>query len=34
LAQLVFQNELLREEAMVRALHPEDLDVMLKGKGF
>jgi twitching motility protein PilT len=34
LAQLVFQNELGREDAMVRALHPEDLDVMLKAKGF
>jgi twitching motility protein PilT len=34
LAQLVFQNELGREDAMVRALHPEDLDVMLKTKGF
>jgi len=34
LAQLVFQNELAREDAMVRALHPEDLDVMLKAKGF
>ena len=34
LAQLVFQSELGREDAMVRALHPEDLDVMLKAKGF
>ncbi len=34
LATLVFQQELTREEAMTRALHPEDLDVMLKGKGF
>ena len=34
LAQLVFQNELGREEALVRALHPEDLDVLLKAKGF
>jgi twitching motility protein PilT len=34
LAQLVFQNELAREDAMVRALHPEDLDVLLKAKGF
>ena len=33
-AQLVFQQELGREDAMVRALHPEDLDVLLKGKGF
>ena len=34
LAQLVMQNDLSREEAMVRALHPEDLDVLLKAKGF
>jgi len=34
LAQLVFQSDLAREDAMVRALHPEDLDVMLKAKGF
>lgn len=34
LAQLVFQQELSREEAMTRALHPEDLDTLLKGKGF
>jgi twitching motility protein PilT len=34
LAQLVFQQELGREDAMVRALHPEDLDVLLKAKGF
>jgi len=34
LAQLVFQNELSREEAMTRALHAEDLDALLKGKGF
>ena len=34
LAQLVFQNELGREDAVVRALHPEDLDTMLKAKGF
>jgi twitching motility protein PilT len=34
LAQLVFQNELSREDAMVRALHPDDLDTMLKGRGF
>jgi len=34
LAQLVFQNDLLREDAMVRAIHAEDLDVMLKAKGF
>jgi twitching motility protein PilT len=34
LSQLVFQQELTREEAMTRALHPEDLDTLLKGKGF
>ena len=34
LAQLVFQHDLLREEAMTRALHPEDLDTRLKAKGF
>jgi twitching motility protein PilT len=34
LAQLVFQNDLSREDALTRALHPEDLDTMLKGKGF
>jgi hypothetical protein len=34
MAQLVFQNEPAREDAMVRAIHPEDLDVMLKAKGF
>jgi len=34
LAQLVFQNDLGREDAMVRALHPQDLDVLLKAKGF
>jgi hypothetical protein len=34
LAQLVFQNELGREDAIVRSLHPEDLDVLLKAKGF
>ena len=34
LAQLVIQSELTREEALVRGLHPEDLDTMLKGKGF
>jgi twitching motility protein PilT len=33
LAQLVFQKELGREDAMVRALHPQDLDVMLKARG-
>jgi twitching motility protein PilT len=34
LAQLVFQKELGREEGMVRAMHPQDLDVMLKAKGL
>jgi twitching motility protein PilT len=34
LAQLVFQQELGREDAMTRALHPEDLDILLKSKGF
>jgi twitching motility protein PilT len=34
LAQLVFQQELTREEAMTRALHPDDLDTMLKARGF
>jgi len=34
LAQLVFQQELMREEAMTRALHAEDLDTLLKAKGF
>jgi twitching motility protein PilT len=34
LAQLVFQNELSREDAMTRAIHADDLGVMLKGKGF
>ena len=34
LAQLVFQQQLAREDAMTRALHPEDLDVLLKAKGF
>ena len=34
LAQLVFQQELSRDEALTRALHAEDLDTMLKGKGF
>jgi len=33
LAQLVFQKDLGREDAMVRALHPQDLDVLLKAKG-
>jgi len=30
----VFQQELTREEAMTRALHPDDLDTLLKAKGF
>ncbi len=34
LAQLVVQGELSREDAMLRAIHADDLDVMLKGKGF
>jgi twitching motility protein PilT len=34
LAQLVFQSELSREDAMTRALHPDDLDTLLKGRGF
>jgi len=34
LAQLVFQQDLAREDAMTRALHPEDLDTLLKSKGF
>jgi twitching motility protein PilT len=34
LAQLVSQKDLGREDAMVRALHPQDLDVMLKAKGL
>lgn len=34
LAQLVAQRELGREDAMLRALHPEDLDVLLKAKGL
>ena len=34
LAQLVFQQELTREDALTRALHPDDLDTMLKTKGF
>jgi hypothetical protein len=32
--RLVFQSELSREDALVRSLHPEDLDTMLKRKGF
>lgn len=34
LAQLVFQQALTREEALTRAPHPEDLDTLLKAKGF
>jgi Tfp pilus assembly pilus retraction ATPase PilT len=34
LAQLVFQQELTREDVMTRAQHPDDLDTMLKAKGF
>lgn len=34
LAQLVFQQELSREDAMTRALHPDDLDTLLKARGF
>jgi twitching motility protein PilT len=34
LAQLVFQQALTREDAMTRAHHPEDLDTLLKAKGF
>jgi twitching motility protein PilT len=34
LAQLVIQHELSREDAMTRALHPDDLDTILKSKGF
>ena len=34
LAQLVFQQELMREDAMTRAMHPDDLDTLLKAKGF
>ena len=34
LAQLVVQQELTREDAMTRALHAEDLDILLKAKGF
>lgn len=33
LAQLVARGDLAREEAMVRAVHPEDLDTQLKSKG-
>ncbi len=34
LAQLVFQQELSREDAITQAIHAEDLDTMLKAKGF
>jgi len=34
LAQLVFQQELTREDAMTRALHADDLDTLLQAKGF
>jgi len=34
LAQLVYQNELSREDATTRAIHPDDLDTLLKAKGF
>lgn len=34
LAGLVFQQQLGREEAMTRAVHAEDLDTLLKAKGF
>jgi twitching motility protein PilT len=34
LAQLVVQGELSREDAMLRSLHPEDLDLQLKAKGI
>ncbi len=34
LASLVFQNELSREDAMTRAIHAEDLDTLLKARGF
>jgi twitching motility protein PilT len=34
LAQLVVQADISREDAMMRAIHADDLDVMLKGKGF
>ena len=33
LAQLVIQGELTREDALLRALHPDDLEAVLKGKG-
>jgi twitching motility protein PilT len=34
LAQLVAQGDLTREEALVRSIHPEDLDTQLKAKGL
>jgi len=34
LAQLAFQQALSREDALTRALHPDDLDTMLKARGF
>jgi len=34
LAQLVAQGDLIREDAMLRAIHPDDLDTLLKGKGY
>jgi len=34
LAQLVFQQALSREDALTTALHPDDLDTMLKARGF
>ena len=34
LAQLVIQKDLSREDALTRALHPEDLDTLLKSKGI
>jgi twitching motility protein PilT len=33
LAQLVVQGELSREDALLRAIHPDDLDLQLKAKG-
>jgi twitching motility protein PilT len=34
LAQLVVQGDLSREDAILRSIHPEDLDILLKTKGF
>jgi twitching motility protein PilT len=34
LAQLVAQGDLSREDAIIRAIHAEDLDTMLKAKGI